>query len=89
MRTIKGVVSSDKMDKTVVVSVHSYKTHPKYKKKYRLTTKFYAHDENNEFKEGDEITIREIKLYLNLRDGKLLKININLLRKVTYDTNRK
>jgi small subunit ribosomal protein S17 len=47
MRTKKGVVTSTKMDKTIVVSVHTYKIHPKYKKKFRVTKKFHAHDENN------------------------------------------
>jgi len=49
------------MDKTVVVSVHTYKSDPKYKKKYRVTKKFYAHDENNECKEGEVVTIKEVK----------------------------
>jgi len=73
MRTIKGVVSSDKMDKTVVVSVHSYKTHPKYHKKYRVTTKFYAHDENNEFNVGDDVTIKEIKPISKLKRWEVVK----------------
>jgi len=73
MRTIKGVVSSDKMDKTIVVSVHSYKTHPKYQKKYRVTTKFYAHDENNEFKAGDDVTIKEIKPMSRLKRWEVVK----------------
>jgi len=47
MRTKKGVVTSTKMDKTVVVSVHSYKNDAKYKKRFRVTSKFYAHDEAN------------------------------------------
>ena len=47
MRTKKGVVTSTKMDKTIVVSVHTYKSHAKYKKNFRVTSKFYAHDENN------------------------------------------
>jgi small subunit ribosomal protein S17 len=47
MRTKKGVVTSTKMDKTIVVSVHTYKNDPKYKKKYRVTKKFHAHDEAN------------------------------------------
>ena len=59
MRTIKGVVVSDKMDKTVVVSVDTYKSDPKYKKRYRITKKFHAHDENNSSKEGDVVTIGE------------------------------
>jgi small subunit ribosomal protein S17 len=61
MRTKKGVVTSAKMDKTIVVSVHSYKSHAKYKKRYRVTTKFYAHDENNVCSEGDIVTIKETK----------------------------
>jgi small subunit ribosomal protein S17 len=47
MRTIKGVVVSNKMDKTTVVEVTTYKSHPKYKKRYKVTKKFHAHDENN------------------------------------------
>ena len=61
MRTKKGLVTSDKMNKTIVVSVHSYKSHPKYKKRYRVTKKFYAHDENNTYKEWDVVVIRETK----------------------------
>ena len=59
MRTIKGIVTSTKMDKTIVVSVHTYKSHPKYKKRYRVTKKFYAHDENNTCKENDVVVIKE------------------------------
>jgi small subunit ribosomal protein S17 len=47
------------MDKTIVVQVDSYKIHPKYKKKYKVSTKFYAHDEANACKEGDTVTIEE------------------------------
>ena len=47
MRTKKGLVTSDKMNKTIVVSVHTYKSHPKYKKRYRITKKFYAHDKRD------------------------------------------
>jgi len=59
MRTITGTVVSTKMDKTVVVSVDSYKSHEKYHKKYTVTKKFYAHDESNACKEGDIVTITE------------------------------
>ncbi len=61
MRIKKGKVTSVKMDKTVVISVDSYKMHPKYKKRYKVTKKFYAHDEANISKEGDEVTIKEVK----------------------------
>lgn len=59
MRTKKGLVTSNKMDKTVVVSVVSYINHPKYKKRFKKTTKFYAHDEQSQYNEGDVVTIRE------------------------------
>lgn len=59
MRTKKGTVTSVKMDKTVVVTVADYKTHPIYKKRYRVTTKFKAHDPENSCKEGEMITIYE------------------------------
>lgn len=61
MRLKKGIVSSSKMDKTVVVSVDVYKSHPKYKKRFKVTTKFYAHDENNSCKEWDVVTIKETR----------------------------
>jgi len=61
MRTIKGVVVSNKMDKTAVVEVTTYKSHPKYKKRYKVTKKFKAHDEENKFKTGDFVLIGETK----------------------------
>ncbi len=61
MRLKKGVVSSNKMNKTIVVSIDSYKSHPKYKKRYKVTKKFYAHDEENKFNEGDVVTIKETR----------------------------
>lgn len=61
MRTKVGLVTSVKMNKTIVVSVDTYKNHPKYKKKYKVTNKFYAHDENNSSKEWDLVTIKETR----------------------------
>lgn len=61
MRTKTGVVTSVKMDKTIVVSVDTYKTHPKYKKRYKVTSKFYAHDENNSCQVGQAVTITECR----------------------------
>lgn len=49
------------MDKTIVVTVHTYKTHPKYKKRYRTSKKFYAHDAENKFQVGDDVTIYETR----------------------------
>lgn len=59
MRTKKGTVTSKAGDKSVVVTVHSYKMHPKYLKKYRVSKKFHAHDEANTVQVGDQITIAE------------------------------
>jgi small subunit ribosomal protein S17 len=53
----KGIVVSDKMEKTVVVAVDSLKTHAKYKKKYISTKKYKAHDEEGKYKIGDEVEI--------------------------------
>lgn len=61
MRTKKGVVTSTKMEKTIVVSVHTYKSDSKYKKSFRVTKKFYAHDENNSCSEGDQVVIKETR----------------------------
>jgi len=61
MRSKKGTVSSSKMDKTIVVTVHTYKTHSKYKKKFRTSSKFYAHDPENKFNKGDNVTIYETR----------------------------
>lgn len=60
-RTFTGVVSSDKGDKTIVVTVQARKTHPVYKKQYTVGTKFMAHDEQNEASIGDKVIIAESK----------------------------
>ena len=61
MRTKKGVVTSTKMEKTIVVSVYTYKSDSKYKKRFRVTKKFYAHDENNTCSEWDQVVIKETR----------------------------
>lgn len=60
-KTFIGTVSSDKADKTIVVSVITRKTHPIYRKQYTSTKKFMAHDEKNEAHEGDRVAISETK----------------------------
>ncbi len=60
-RILQGVVTSDKMDKTVVVSVERRVMHPIYKKFIRRSKKYHAHDENNTFKAGDTVRIRECR----------------------------
>ena len=62
MRAKKGIVTSQKQDKTVVVTVHRYENHPLYKKRYRISKKFHVHNpENKEVNVGDEITFYETK----------------------------
>jgi small subunit ribosomal protein S17 len=60
-RTVVGRVVSDKMDKTVVVLVETYKTHPLYGKRMKFSKKFKAHDENNSAKVGDIVEIMETR----------------------------
>lgn len=60
-RQITGTVTSDKTDKTIVITVRARRTHPLYKKQYTVNTKFMAHDEKNEAKTGDLVTIIETR----------------------------
>ena len=60
-RTLKGIVVSDKMQKTVVVAVTRLKKHPKYKKYYKVTKRFKAHDEKGEYHTGDKVIIQETR----------------------------
>jgi len=60
-KTIKGVVVSDKMQKTVVVAVTRFVKHQKYQKYVKITKKFKAHDENNNSKVGDTVELRETR----------------------------
>ena len=55
--SLQGVVVSDKMNKTIVVEVETHKRHPKYAKRIKYSNKYYAHDEKNEAKVGDTVTI--------------------------------
>jgi len=59
--TREGIVVSDKMDKTVVVRVQRTTRHPIYRKVLRRSTRFKAHDENNECKVGDRVRIMECR----------------------------
>jgi len=60
-RILQGVVVSDKMEQTVVVRVERRVMHPIYKKFIRRSKKYHAHDENNTFKAGDSVRIRECR----------------------------
>jgi small subunit ribosomal protein S17 len=60
-KQLVGTVTSDKGDKTIVITVRARKTHPLYKKQYTMNTKFMAHDEKNEAKAGDLVSIVETR----------------------------
>ncbi len=60
-QVFKGLVVSDKMDKTVVVRIDVKKRHKKYKKAYTVTKKFKVHDEENQYKVGDKVVIESTK----------------------------
>jgi small subunit ribosomal protein S17 len=61
IRTLRGTVVSDKMDKTIVVAVSSVKEHPIYRKKFKVTTRFKAHDADNSAHVGDLVEITETR----------------------------
>ena len=60
-RVLKGIVVSDKMTKTVVVKISSLKKHPKYKKYFKVSQKYKAHDEENQYHTGDHVLIKETR----------------------------
>ena len=72
-RKLEGVVVSDKMKKTVVVAVERLKLNSKYKKQFKVTTKFKAHDENNEFHPGDKVVIEETRPISRDKRWKVIK----------------
>lgn len=61
IRTLQGVIVSDKMAKTVVVAVSRLVKHPKYKKYYKVTKRYKAHDEKGEYHTGDKVAIQETR----------------------------
>jgi small subunit ribosomal protein S17 len=73
-KTRTGVVVSDKMAKTIVVTVESTKSHPLYKKILKRSRKFMVHDEKNEAKIGDVVRFVEVRPLSKNKCWKLLKI---------------
>ncbi|MBI4231846.1 30S ribosomal protein S17 [Candidatus Peregrinibacteria bacterium] len=62
MRIKKGIITSNKSEKTLVVTVHTYENHPKYKKRYRVSKKYHVDNpENKKFEIGDELTFYECR----------------------------
>ena len=74
-RTIQGVVVSDKNDKTIGVLVETHKKHAKYGKRVKYRKKYYAHDEKNEAKVGDLVTIMETRKLSASKRWRLVSID--------------
>jgi len=70
----KGVVVSDKMDKTVVVKVQNLKLHPRYQKFIKRSKNFKAHDENNDCRMGDTVEIVETRPLSKDKNWRVVKI---------------
>ena len=73
-KVYQGHVVSDKMDKTIIVAVDTYKNHPVYGKRVKYTKKFVAQDDNNEEKKGDTVKIMETRPLSKTKHFRLVKI---------------
>lgn len=73
-KTLIGTVSSDKTDKTIVVTIHERKTHPLYRKQYQVTRRYMAHDAKNEAKVGDKVSIEECRPLSARKRYQLVKV---------------
>jgi small subunit ribosomal protein S17 len=74
-KTLTGIVTSNKADKTISVTVTSRETHPIYGKQYTVTRKYSAHDEKNEANEGDKVTISEVRPISKTKSFNLVSID--------------
>ncbi len=73
-KTRVGLVVSDKMDKTIVVSTVTRVPHPKFGKIIKVTKKFHAHDEENKAKKGDKVRIAETRPLSRLKRWRLVEV---------------
>ena len=73
-REFVGLVTSDKMDKTIVVEITTKRSHPLYGRHVKFTSKFKAHDENNEAKVGDIVEVMETRPLSKDKHFRLVKI---------------
>ncbi len=73
-KTLTGIVTSDVRDKTITVTVTSRETHPIYGKQYTVSRKYQAHDEKNEAKLGDKVTIAETRPVSKTKSFALAKV---------------
>ncbi len=74
LRTIRGIVASDKADKTIKVLVEYQTRHPKYGKYLKRRTVLHAHDETNDAKEGDTVEIAECRPLSRHKHHRLLRV---------------
>lgn len=74
-KTLTGIVTSDVRDKTITVTVTSRETHPIYGKQYTVSRKYQAHDEKNEAKKGDKVTISETRPVSKTKSFALARID--------------
>ena len=73
-RSLQGVVVSDKMDKSVTIQVERKVKHPLYKKYIRRSTKFHAHDENNDCRVGDKVVIEQCRPISKSKSWRLVEV---------------
>jgi len=73
-KTAVGIVTSDRMDKTITVETERRVMHPRFKKYMRAYTRFKAHDENNEAREGDQVVIIETRPLSKSKRWRLVEI---------------
>ena len=73
-KVYRGVVVSDKMDKTITVRIDTKKTHPLYGKRVKYSKKFKAHDENNECSIGDRVRVMETRPLSKEKRWRLVEI---------------
>ena len=74
LRTLTGRVVSNKMNKTIAVEIERLVKHPRYGKYIRRTTKLLAHDEANESREGDTVTIAECRPLSRSKSWRLVAV---------------
>ena len=72
-RVLTGIIVSDKTDKTVVVNVERRVKHPLYGKIIKRSKKYHAHDEGNEFKQGETVRIEETRPISKLKTWKVIE----------------
>ena len=72
-KQLQGIITSNKMTKTVVVKVESIKVHPKYKKRYKVHKKYKAHVEDGEYSIGDRVLIEECRPMSRDKKWKVIK----------------